>query len=463
MTSILGGDVDTLRATLTGRLITPHDVDYDQVRRMWNADVDRRPALIARCETDADVAEAIAFARRAGLEIAVRCGAHSASGTSTVDGGMMIDLSRMNQVRVDPAAKLARVGGGALLRDLDAATQRHGLAVPVGAISHTGVGGLALGGGMGWLTRRAGLSIDNLRSARVVTSDSRVLRASADENPELFWAVRGGGGNFGVVTELEFRLHEVGPTVQFALLFYGLDQGREVLRLTREVMSTLPAEFNIIFGGLNAPPEPFVPAEYHFRPGYGLLVVGYGTAEAHADVVASITARLPALVKFTGPMPYQALQQMLDEPNAWGSYCYEKGTYLEELTDSAIEVIVEQVPRRSSPLSLLLFYRLDGAYSEVADAETAFSGLRSPRYAVFILAVCLDPQTLAKDRAWARSCWQALLPHAPDIGAYVNAMTEYEEDRVRAAYGAKYQRLARIKQVYDPDNVFHRNLNIAPG
>ncbi|HEY2206212.1 MAG TPA: FAD-binding oxidoreductase [Pseudonocardia sp.] len=463
MTSTLGGDIDTLRAALTGRLVTPDAPDYDEVRGVFNGDIDRRPALIARCESPADVATAVTFARAHRMEVAVRGGAHSTAGSSTVDDGLVVDLSPMNQVVVDPVARRVRVGGGALLSELDAATQEHGLAVPSGMISHTGVGGLTLGGGMGWLTPQAGLSIDNLLSARMVTADGTVLRAAPDEHPQLFWALRGGGGNFGVVTEFEFRLHEVGPLVQLGLLFWGLDQGTEVLRLARDLITRLPREFTVLIAGMNAPPEPFVPEELHFQPGYAVVIVGYGGAESHAALLDQVAGTLPPLVRFAGPIPYVALQQMMDEANAWGRHCYEKGTYLERLTDGAIEVITRQVPLRSSPLSVILFYQLDGAYCEVAEEETAFSGDRTPRLGTFIVAVCPDAEPLPADREWVRDTWRALQPHSTSIGAYVNSMTEHEDDRVRAAYGTKYDRLAQIKTVYDPDNVFRRNLNITPG
>jgi hypothetical protein len=448
---------------MTGQVTGPADLDYDQARRVWNADIDRRPAMIAKCASPADVAAAVTFAATNGMEITVRGGAHSMSGAAVADGGLMIDLNKLNQVSVDPQAKRARAGGGALLADLDAATQAHGLAVPAGVVSHTGVGGLTLGGGMGWLTRQAGLSIDNLASAQVVTADGQIQRAAADENPDLFWAIRGGGGNFGVVTELEFRLHEVGPVVQVGLLFWGLEQGPSVLRLAREVIATLPRELNIIIAGLNAPPAPFVPEEHHHRPGYALAVAGFGSAGQHQQVMTRIRQALPPLWEFTTPMPYVALQQILDEANAWGFHTYDKGTYLEDLSDEAIEVVTSHLPQKNSPLSVLLFYRLDQAYSEPGEDDTAFSGGRSPRFAAFIVAVCPTPNLLAADRAWARSFWQALRPHSLGAGSYVNAMTECDDDRVRAAYGpAKYHRLAKIKAKYDPQNLFHHNANIQP-
>jgi hypothetical protein len=297
----------------------------------------------------------------------------------------------------------------------------------------------------------------------VVTADGQIQRAAADENADLFWAIRGGGGNFGVVTEFEFRLHEVGPTVQLGLLFWGLEQGPNLLRLAREIIATLPRELNIIIAGLNAPPAPFVPEEHRFQPGYALVVAGFGAAAEHDQVMTRIRQALPPLWEFITPIPYVALQQILDEANAWGFHTYDKGTYLEDLSEDAIKVVAGHLPQKNSPLSVLLFYRLDGAYSEVGEDDTAFSGGRSPRFAVFIVAVCPTPQLLAADREWARSFWEALRPHSLGAGSYVNAMTEFGEDRVRAAYGpAKYERLAKIKGKYDPQNLFHHNANIQP-
>ncbi len=267
MAQMLAGEVQELRRVFAGRLITPADPDYDDARRVWNADIDRRPALVARCVDAADVSAAIGFARRQGLEVSVRGGAHSAAGVAVADGAVMVDLSLLRQVDVDPLRRRARVGGGAVIADLDAAAQAHGLATPAGMVSHTGLGGLTLGGGMGHLTRRHGLAIDNLVGAEVVLADGRVVHASAEEHPDLFWAIRGGGRNFGVVTAFEFRLHPVGPIVQFGFLFWGLDQGTTVLRVARDVIDDLPRDVNIMIVGLNAPPAPFVPARHHFQPG----------------------------------------------------------------------------------------------------------------------------------------------------------------------------------------------------
>jgi FAD/FMN-containing dehydrogenase len=420
--------------------------------------------VIAQCTSAGDVAGAIRFARQRRLEISVRGGAHNSAGTAVCDDGLMIDLRLLNEVTVDPRARRAWVGGGALLGDVDAATQRHGLAVPSGLISHTGVGGLTLGGGMGWLTRKFGLTIDNLASAEMVTADGQVLRVADDEHPGLFWAIRGGGGNFGVVTSFEFRLHEIDPTVQFGFFFWSLDQGPEALRLAREIVTAMPPEVNAVIGAVNAPPAPFIPSQHHFALGYALLLTGFGSGREHDQIVTQVRERVPPQFDLVTTMPYVELQQLLDEANAWGSCCYEKGIYLEDLADPVIDVLTGQIPRKNSLMSMLLLYRLDGAYSRVGDSETAFSGGRSPRYAAFIVGIAPDTDQLAADRGWVRSIWQVLQPHAiGNGGGYVNGTSEYSGDRVRASYGAaKYERLATIKAEYDPDNVFHLNGNIAP-
>jgi FAD/FMN-containing dehydrogenase len=282
------GSIDELRAALDGSVIVPGDPGYDEARTLWNADVERRPSVIARCASASDVAAALRFAQEAGLEVAVRGGGHSAYGASSCDDGLMIHLGGLNQVTVDPMARRARSGGGATLADIDAATQEHGLAVPLGGISHTGVGGLTLGGGFGYLTHMLGLSIDNLESAEVVLADGRIVRASAGEHPDLFWALRGGGGNFGVVTEFEFLLHPVGPIVHMSMFFWGLEQAAAALRLARDTCNGLPRNASGVIPCLNAPPAPFVPERYHFLPGVALTVVGFGSAEEHAALIASV-------------------------------------------------------------------------------------------------------------------------------------------------------------------------------
>lgn len=448
--------------SISGTVLTPGQDGYDDARRLWNAVHDRRPSVIAQVRSAEDVAAAVRYGVENGLEIAVRGGAHSMAGMSSVDDGLMIDLSGLNTVTVDAEARRARVGGGALLGDIDAATQPHGLAVPAGVVSHTGVGGLTLGGGMGWLTRKYGLTIDNLESVQLVTADGSILRAAEDENPDLFWGVRGGGGNFGVVTEFEFRLQEAGPMIHYGLLFWTADQGADVLRLARDLYPTLSVDVNIIIAGLNAPPAPFVPEALHFAPGFGLVVVGLGSPEEHAEVLDRIRTALPPSFEFVTPMPYVALQQSLDEPNAWGRYGYEKGTYLEELSDGAIEVITQEFPKKTSPLSVALLYRLDHAYSAVDDDATAFGGKRIDQFAMFVVGLAPVPELYEADQQWARSFWAALQPYTAGTGSYVNGMTNADEDRLRATFGPKYERLQQLKAKYDPDNVFHRNPNIKP-
>lgn len=463
MAQDLDGALKAFRARFEGTVITPGAPEYDGARSLWNGDIDRRPAVIARCSNASQVAAAIHFARSQALELAVRGGGHNYAGFASCNGGLMIDLSAMRQVTVDVVTRRAVCGGGATWEEVDSACQAHGLAVPGGFISHTGIGGLTLGGGIGWLTRKAGLTIDNLNSAEVVTADGSILRAAADEHADLFWALRGGGGNFGVVTSFEYRLHEVGPLIHLGLFFWGVDKGTEALRFSRDFVKTVPPEMGTFIAGLSAPPAPFVPEQYHFAPGYALLIVGFGSAEEHARVVAPIRAAVPPLFELVTPMPYTALQQMFNEGVPWGILAYEKALYLDELSDDVIAVFTDYFPRRSSPLTLVPIFELAGAYRRPADDETAFGGSRSAGYVFNISAAAPTPDVLASERVWVRDFWAALRPYASGSGSYVNFMSEYEEDRVRAAYGAaKYERLARIKAEYDPENVFHLNANIKP-
>jgi FAD/FMN-containing dehydrogenase len=315
---------------------------------------------------------------------------------------------------------------------------------------------------MGWLTRQAGMACDNVESVEIVVADGRILRASAAENPELYWAVRGGGGNFGVVTEFEYRLHEVGPMIQFGFLFWEAERGREALRAIREAVATMPRSCNILLAGLNAPPAPFVPAEHHLKAGFALVLCGFGDPDEHAQTVDRLRAALPPLVEAVTPMPYTALNQAFDQANCWGQYYYETSTRYAELTDDVIDVMVAHLGLRTSPATAMLTYRLDEAYSEVPPDANAFGGTRDPQYITFLMAIAPDAEVLGADQAWARGMRDALAPLALNAGTYINAMAEPDEHRVRAAYGAKYDRLARIKAEYDPGNIFHRNTNIKP-
>jgi hypothetical protein len=320
-----------------------------------------------------------------------------------------------------------RVG---LLADLDAAAQAHGLAVTAGIVGHTGVGGLTLGGGYGWLTRLAGLSIDNLRGAEVVVADGRILRASEEENSDLFWAIRGGGGNFGVVTEFEFRLLDVDPMVQFGFFFWGQDQARAALRLMRDVIPGLPRSLNALpVGALTAAPAPFVPVEHNFKTGFALLLTGFGDPVEHQKTVDHIRVTEPPLFDFVTTMPYVALQGMFNEPAGWGFYNYEKGAYYEDINDEMIEILSTKGLEKKSPLSVVFFVRLDEAYCEVGEDDTAFSGGRSPRYSVNFAATCATPEQLPAEREWVRSLFEALRPHMLGAGAYVNILAEEEDAR----------------------------------
>ena len=456
-------DVGSLRGTITGAVSLPGDPAYDAAVAIWNGVIERRPAVVASCRTGDDVAAALSFARGAGLEVSVRGGGHGYAGLALADGGLMIDLSPMKSVRVDPDARRAQCGGGVTWGELDAATQEHGLAVPGGFISTTGIAGLCLGGGFGWLSRLAGLTSDNLIGAEVVTADGTILRASESENDELFWALRGGGGNFGAVTSFEFRLHQVGPLVHLGAFFYAPEQGGDVFRFAREYVRTLPDECGAFLAGLTAPPEPFVPDEQKGQPVYLLAIVGLADDAAHGQLVAPVRDAVAPLFELVTPIPYVALQQMFNGSAPWGLLAYEKAVYLDELTDGAIEVILEHQPNKQAPLSFLPIFVLGGEFARIQDDATAFGGSRSVRYMVNIAVGALEKDHYEADRQWARDFWSDLVPHAVGVGSYVNFLTDQEEDRVRSAYGpTKYSRLAELKARYDPENVFHLNANIRP-
>ncbi len=453
-----------LRASFTGEVLRPTDPGFAQARAgaLWNGDITRQPALITRPTSIDDVAAAIAFARAQGSELSVRGGGHGYAGKAIAENGVVIDLSRLDGVRVDRQARRAYVGGGAAWAAVDAATTEHGLAVTGGTVSHTGVAGLTLGGGVGWLMSRQGLSCDNLVAATLVTADSRTVTVSEQEHPHLLWGLRGAGANFGVVTELVFALHEANPLTNLGLFFWRPEDAAGPLRFARDYLYDLTPEMGALVAGLSAPPEPFVPPELHGTPGFAVLVVSWGSVEEHAAAVEPLRTRGPAFELVT-PIPYVALQQMLDPSAPWGVRAYDKSLNFDELPDEAIEVLISRLPRKRSPLSLLPMFPLRGRVRDIPDDATAFGPPRSRRWAVSMEAIAPDEETLAADRQWARDLWTALRPYAPDDGAYVNFEYDTDAARVRASYGdQKYRQLAAIKAEWDPDNIFHSNVNIAP-
>ena len=451
--------LEQLRNGLHGPLLTPGSDGYDQARTIWNAMIDRRPGLIVRCADTGDVARAVRFARTHDLVVAVRGGGHNIAGNAVCDGGIKIDLSLMTSVRVDPAGRTARVGGGATLGDFDREAQAHGLATPLGINSTTGVAGLTLGGGFGWLSRRLGLTIDNLLSAEVVTAAGEVIRVSASEHPDLFWAIRGGGGNFGVVTSFEFRLHPVGPEVLSGMIVHPLADARDVLRFYRDFLPTTPEELVCWFVLRKAPPLPFLPPEWHGREILALALCWSGDLEEGVRAAAPLRAFGRPLADVVAPHPYAAWQTVLDPLLTPGQRNYWKSHDFRELSDGLIDVLVDYAGKLPDPQSEIAFAQLGGAVSRVPSAATAYTH----RDAQFVLNVHGRWGDSAKDAAcigWARELFRAATPFATG-GVYVNFLTQ-EGDRIRAAYGGNYDRLVRLKSRYDPTNLFRVNQNIRP-
>lgn len=435
---------------LTGTVIRRGDAAYDTARKVWNGMIDRSPALILRCASTADAVAAVNFAREQGLLVAVRGGGHNAAGLGVCDDGIVIDLSAMRAVTVDPDRRIARVQGGARWSDLDAATHAHGLATTGGLISTTGVGGLTLGGGLGWLMRSYGLACDNVVGAEIVTADGQVRHASTTENADLFWGIRGGGGNFGVVTAFEFRLHPV-STVYGGMLAYPVSRAGEVLRRYRDVASTASDALTMFAGLMTSPEGVQIVA----------VLVGYNGPAAEGEAAIKPMRELGPVVDQVSQIPYPALQSMLDAGFPDGLHVYWRSDFLRELPDAAIDTLCERFASVTSPLSALLIEQFGGAVSRVATDDTAFA----QRDALFNLAVIArwdDPSTAASHIAWARESSEAMKPFASG-GVYVNYLGDEGADRVRAAYGpAKYDRLVAIKQKYDPTNLFRMNQNIRP-
>ena len=450
----------TLRARFAGLLIRPGDEGYDAARRVWNGSIDRYPALIARCAGVADVAAALEFGREAGLTVAVRGGGHNVAGFGTCDGGLVIDLSGMQAVRVDRAARRALVEGGATWAAFDREAQAFGLATTGGLMSSTGVAGFTLGGGIGWLMRRYGLACDNLLSAEVVTADGRQLRASAADHGDLFWGLRGGGGNLGIVTRFEFGLHPVGPEVLGGLRLYPHRLAAEVIATWRDLMVAAPDELTLSTVLRRAPASPAIPEHLYGEPVVAVAGMYAGPVEDGVRLLRALDALGPPLVDGIGPKPYTAVQAMSD--GAWqpGFENYRKDEFLRSLDDSVIEAVVDFAGRITSPLSDIKLAPLGGAVARVAEGDTAYPHRRAP-WVININTRWADGPP-DEHVAWTRALWEAVQPESTG-GVYVNFLGDEGPDRVRAAYGdSNYQRLARLKTVYDPDNVFHLNQNIPP-
>ena len=453
-------NLDSLRAGFRGPLVVPGDGDYDAARAVWNAMVDKRPSVVARCTGPANVVTAVNFARERGLATAVRGGAHSAAGKGTCDDGIVIDLSLMKGIRVDPATRRVRAQGGVRWGDLDHETQAHGLATAGGVVSTTGISGLTLGGGFGWLTRRFGLSCDNLVSVDLVTAGGEQLVCSDTENTELFWALRGGGGNFGVATSLEYQLHPVGPLVLGGLIGWPLAQAAEILAFHREQSRTAPDELGISATFVTAPPLPFVPEALHFQPAIVVIFCWSGDLDEGRAVIRPWLDLAPP-IQVVDAMPYTVMQSIQDEFAPPGRQSYWKAGYLTELTDDAITAAVDVAAQVPSPFSLAEIVLWGGAITRVAADETAY-GQRDGRFLFNAVSMWEDPAATDANVSWARAFHDAMQPFATG-GAYVNFLSEEGDDRIKAAYGAdKFARLAQIKAQYDPENLFRLNQNIPP-
>lgn len=452
--------VEKLRADFRGALIGPDDPGYDEARKVWNAMIDRRPALIARCAGVADVLSAVRFAREHDLLVAVRGGGHNVAGTAVCDGGMVIDLSAMKGVRVDPERRTAQAQPGVLWGELDRETQAFGLATPGGIVTHTGIAGLTLGGGIGWLQRKYGLTSDNLLSVDVVTADGKFLKASEEEHPDLFWGVRGGGGNFGIVTSFEFRLHPVGPLVLAGVLVHPAEHATEVLRAYRDFVAEAPDSLTTIVNLRKAPPAPWLPQHIHGRPVVMVAVCYAGPIEEGERVLRPLRAFDQPLVDIIRTISYSTHQGFFDASVPHGWHYYWKSHYLPALGDDAIETLAAYAWRMQSPRSYTIMFHLGGAIGRLSEDESAFSG-RVALHALNINGVWADSQG-PDDTQWVREAFAATAPFSTG-GVYMNFLGSEGQERVKAAYGAeKYERLVALKNKYDPTNFFRLNQNITP-
>jgi FAD/FMN-containing dehydrogenase len=455
------GPLDVLAEEFAGELILPGDPRYDVSRGVFNAMIDRHPALIARCGTTDDVAAAIRFARETGLVVAVRCGGHSVSGLGVCDGGLVIDLKGLKTIEIDPVAKTAKVGGGVLWGELDAATQEHGLHTPGGRVTTTGVGGFTTGGGYGWTSSKHGLACDNVVSAEVVLADGTIVTAGEHENTDLYWGIRGGGGNFGVVTEFEFALHELGPIVLAGLALWPFDRAPEVTRAWRDYADAAPDEISTACVVVTAPQEDFVPAHLRGRPALGIAVLYIGDPDEGAVLVQPLKDLRPDL-DHIGPMPYTAFQAALDVTAPPGRRSYWRGEYLSGLPDDAIDTFLENgaaLVEAAPPLTQAVIFRIGQAIGAVADDATAFSH-RDANYLFHPILAWTDAGDDARLLETGRAFAETMRRFATG-GVYLNFTPE--SDRIREAFGAeKYNQLVALKDEYDPDNIFRLNQNIPP-
>jgi FAD/FMN-containing dehydrogenase len=445
---------------LAGRLTGPGDTGYDEARAVYNGMIDKRPALVARCGSAREVADVVGFARTHGLAVAVRGGGHNGAGLGTVDGGVVIDLGLLKGVEVDPKRRTVRVAGGAVWGEVDAATGEHGLATPSGIISTTGVGGLTLGGGLGHLTRKCGLAIDNLLEAEVVLANGKSVRASADEHPDLFWAIRGGGGNFGVVTSFLFRLHEVGIVIA-GPTFWDIDDSVDVLSAYRDFIKTAPRELNGFFAFASVPPAPPFPEDLHLRKVCGVVWCFVGPEEAAATAMAPLLGSTPEpLLHGPAPMPHSTLQGAFDGVYPPGDQWYWRADFVDEIPDDAVKIHARRGPEMPTWKSTMHLYPIDGAVHDVDRADTAWA-YRDSMFGSVFAGVDPDPANAEAIKRWTIDYFEELHPYSAG-GAYVNMMMEEGDDRVRASYGDNYDRLTKIKAAFDPDNVFRVNQNIRP-
>jgi FAD/FMN-containing dehydrogenase len=460
MASLTSDAIDTLKAKIRGAVLRPKDPGFDDARRIWNAVIDRQPAVIVRCAGTADIIAAVAFARDNGLLLAVRGGGHNIAGSAICNDGLVIDLSQMKSVRIDPVAKRAFVEPGATLADFDQEAQAFGLATPLGINSTTGVAGLTLGGGFGWISRKYGTTVDNLVSAEIVTADGKWQRVNATEHADLFWAIRGGGGNFGIVTLFEFQLHSVGPEVFGGLVVYPLEQAGDVLKKYRELTATMSDDLTVWVVMRLAPPLPFLPAEAHGKPMIALAACYLGSPESASHAIEPLRRWGTPYGEHLGPMPYTAWQKAFDPLLTPGARNYWKSHNFAELKDGAFDTMVRFAGALPSPQTEVFIGQMGGQTNRVAPNATAYAN-RDSNFVMNIHGRWTETADDDKCIAWARQLFDALTPFA--LGSvYVNFLTQDEGERVKAAYGPNYERLVTVKTQYDPQNVFRHNQNIRP-